>query len=208
MARYTGAVCKLCRREGLKLFLKGTRCDTPKCAIERREYPPGMHQWRRGKASEYGTRLREKQKLKRYYGIFEAQFRRLFSMAQKSKGNTGQTLLSLLERRLDNVVCRLGFATSRAAARQLVSHGHIKVNGRRLDISSYLVKVGDQISVRANAKSLGRVHGALESNGAQVPDFLELVSKDPPVGRVKRLPAGTDVSMPVQPQLIIELLSK
>ena len=115
MARYTGAVCKLCRREGLKLFLKGTRCDTPKCAIERREYPPGMHQWRRGKASEYATRLREKQKLKRYYGIFEAQFRRLFSMAQKSKGNTGETLLSLLERRLDNVVCRLGFATSRAA---------------------------------------------------------------------------------------------
>ena len=208
MARYTGAVCKLCRREGLKLFLKGTRCDTPKCAIERREYPPGMHQWKRGKLSEYATRLREKQKLKRYYGILEAQFRRLFAMAQKSKGNTGETLLSLLERRLDNVVCRLGLATSRAAARQLVSHGHIKVNGRRLDIASYLVKVGDEISVRVNVKSLGRVRAALESDGSQVPDFLELVSTDPPMGRVKRLPGGADVSMPVQPQLIIELLSK
>src|SRR4029077_13103139 len=134
MARYTDPVCRLCRREGVKLYLKGTRCDSPKCAIDRRNNPPGMHGYRRGKPSEYGTRLREKQKLKRFYGVLERQFRRYFELASRSPENTGEQLLSILERRLDNVVHRLGWATSRAAARQLVSHGHIMVNGRACDI--------------------------------------------------------------------------
>src|SRR5438552_13593381 len=145
MGRHTGPVCRLCRREGLKLFLKGTRCDTPKCAVERREGVPGMHQFRRGKASEYSIRLREKQKVKRYYGIFERQFRKYFEIASRRPGNTGDALMAILERRLDNVITRLGFATSRAQARQMIRHGHIAVNGCKLDIPSHLVKPGDAL---------------------------------------------------------------
>src|SRR3990170_6537789 len=159
MARITGPVCRLCRRDGLKLFLKGTRCDTPKCAIERRDTAPGMHQYRRGKQTDYGLHLREKQKVKHYYGVLERQFRRYFEKAEHTKGNTGDVLMSLLERRLDNVVHRLGFALSRSAAKQLISHGHITVNGKRVDVPSYLVKVGDVIRIKNRSKSLDLARG-------------------------------------------------
>ncbi len=208
MARYTDPVCKLCRREGMKLFLKSTRCDTPKCAIERREYPPGMHQWKKGKPSSYGIRLREKQKLKRYYGVFERQFRRLFAIAGRTPGNTGDALLSLLERRLDNIVCRLGLGRSRAQARQLVRHGHVLVNRRRVDIPSVLVQVGDVISVKNRPKSVNMVKARFEGTTPSVPDFLELTSTDPPEGKVVRLPGAGDISVPVQVQLVVEMLSK
>src|SRR5947209_855016 len=147
MARHIDPVCKLCRREGMKLYLKGSRCDSPKCAIERRNIPPGMHGYRRGKPSEYGVRLREKQKLKRFYGLFERQFRRYFELASRSPENTGEVLLSIMERRLDNVVHRLGFAPSRAAARQLVTHGHVQLNGRATNIPSLLLKANDVVKV-------------------------------------------------------------
>jgi small subunit ribosomal protein S4 len=208
MGRITGPVCRLCRRDGLKLFLKGSRCDTPKCAFERRATPPGMVQKRRPKATDYGLRLREKQKVKHYYGVLERQFRTYFRHAERGKGNTGETLLSLLERRLDNVVHRLGFAASRAAARQLVMHGHITVNGRRLDVPSYLVKAGDLVRVKNRAKSLQLVHGALADCRRDVPDFLSRGESAIPEGRVDRLPAAEDVSIPVQANLIIELCSK
>src|SRR5713226_9429428 len=153
MARHTDSVCQLCRREGIKLYLKGNRCESPKCAIERRNTPPGMHN-RRGKLSEYGVRLREKQKLKRFYGVLERQFRRYFTLASRSTENTGEVLLSIMERRLDNIVHRLGFATSRAAARQLVSHGHILLNGRVATIASMLVRVGDTVSAKNRPRPL------------------------------------------------------
>ena len=208
MARITGPVCRLCRRNGLKLFLKGTRCDTPKCAIERRDTAPGMHQYRRGKQTDYGLHLREKQKVKQYYGVLERQFRGYFSRATRTKGNTGSALMSLLERRLDNVVHRLGFGLSRAQARQLVNHGHITVNGRRIDIPSYLVKPGDVVRVKNRAKSLQLVTGVLAENARDVPDFLNRVEGAVPEGRVTRLPGPEDVSLPVQTQLIVELCSK
>src|ERR1700730_1471790 len=154
MARQLDYQCKLCRREGMKLFLKGSRCDSPKCAIERRNQPPGMHGGRRGKTSEYGTRLREKQKLKRFYGVLERQFRRYFALASRSTENTGAVLLSIMERRLDNIVHRLGFAPNRASARQLVAHGHVLVNGRKCDIPSVLVKKGDKIAIKNAPRSL------------------------------------------------------
>src|SRR6516225_1501730 len=154
MGRHTDSVCKLCRREGIKLFLKGTRCDSPKCAIERRDFAPGMHGARRGKPSEYAIRLREKQKLKRFYGVFERQFRRYFELASRSPENTGEVLLSIMERRLDNIVYRLGFAASRAAARQLVSHGHIVLNDHAANIPSLLVKAGDKIAVKSRPRTL------------------------------------------------------
>ena len=209
MARHTGPVCRLCRREGMKLFLKGTRCDTPKCAIERRDAPPGAQQGRRGKLTDYGQHLREKQKVKHYYGVLERQFKAYFARASRSKGNTGATLLSLLERRLDNVVHRLGFGQSRAQARQLVCHGHITVNGRRVDIPSYLLQPGDIIRVKNRAKSLQAV-AANMADGArgQVPDFLQLVEGPIPEGVLSRLPEPEDVSIPVQPQLIVELCSR
>src|SRR6476620_2212521 len=172
MARYTGPVCRLCRRDGLKLFLKGTRCDTPKCAIERRESAPGMHQQRRGKLTDYGVHLREKQKVKHYYGVLERQFRNYFARASQSKGNTGNALLILLERRLDNIVHRLGFGLSRAQARQVIRHGHITVNGRRVDIPSYEVRLGDVIRVKNRAKSLDAVRASLAESHRDVPDFL------------------------------------
>jgi small subunit ribosomal protein S4 len=208
MGRYTGPVCRLCRREGLKLFLKATRCDSSKCALERRDQPPGMHTQRRRKQTDYGDRLREKQKVKRFYGILERQFRRYFEMASRSKGNTGSTLMSLLERRLDSIVHRLGFAGSKRQSRQLVNHGHIYVNGKKVDIASYLVKAGDKISVKPRPKSLRFVRDSLESYGSKTPDFLSVIKGERPEGQVLRLPGIEDVSIPVQPQLIIELLSK
>lgn len=209
MGRHTGPVCRLCRREGLKLFLKGTRCDTPKCAVERREGVPGMHQFRRGKPSEYSIRLREKQKVKRYYGIFERQFRKYFELASRRPGNTGDVLMTILERRLDNVVTRLGFATSRAQARQLIRHGHLLVNDRKLDIPSYLVKPGDVLKIKNREHSLRLATENLQHEGMPpVPDWLDRISADPPEARVSRLPAPQDISLPVTPQLIVELLSR
>jgi small subunit ribosomal protein S4 len=208
MARYTGPVCRLCRRDGLKLFLKGTRCDTPKCAIERRENPPGQQQQRRGKLTDYGQHLREKQKVKHYYGVLERQFRKYFENAERGKGNTGDTLMTLLERRLDNIVHRLGFAQSRAQARQVIRHGHITVNGRKLDIPSYEVRVGDVIRAKNRAKSLDLVRGAMAESSRDIPDFLSRSEAQIPEGVVSRLPAVDDVSIPVQTQLIVELCSR
>ncbi len=208
MARITGPVCRLCRRDGLKLFLKGSRCDTPKCAIERRESPPGMHQYRRGKQTDYAKHLREKQKVKHYYGVLERQFRGYFGRAARSKGNTGSTLMTLLERRLDNVAHRLGFGASRASARQLVAHGHITVNGNHVDIPSYSVRVGDVVRVKNRTKSLQLVQATLAENRRNVPDFLTLVEDGIPEGRVVRLPGTEDISIPVETQLIVELCSQ
>jgi small subunit ribosomal protein S4 len=209
MGRHTGPVCRLCRREGLKLFLKGTRCDTNKCAIERRENVPGMHPYRKGKASEYAVRLREKQKVKRYYGVYERQFRKYFQLAARRAGNTGDALLTILERRLDNVVTRLGFAVSRAQARQIIGHGHILVNGHKVDITSYLVKPGDTIGVKARDNSKKLVTGSLEIEGMPpVPEWLDRTSTEPPEGRISRLPGPGDYSLPCTPQLIVELLSR
>ncbi len=208
MARYTGAVCRLCRREGLKLFLKGERCYTDKCSIERRNYPPGEHGQARPKFSEYSIQLREKQKLRRIYGILEGQFRRYFAMADRARGVTGETLLQLLERRLDNVVYRLGFATSRAEARQLVRHGHFLVKDRKVDIPSYLVRQGDAITVREKSRQIARIKEALElAQRRGVPDWLE-VNPETFAGTVKTLPVRADLTMPINEKLVVELYSK
>ncbi len=208
MARHTGPVCRLCRRDGLKLFLKGTRCDTPKCAIERRESPPGMNV-RRGKLTDYGVHLREKQKVKHYYGVLEKQFRGYYRRAVRGTGNTGATLMSLLERRLDNIVHRLGFGLSRSQARQIIRHGHITVNGKRLDVPSYLVQVGDVIRAKNRAKSLGAVQAAMGEFHRDIPDFLSRMDGQIPEGRVNRLPLAEDCSLQgIQPNLIVELCSK
>src|SRR5262249_39213592 len=211
MARHTDPVCRLCRREGIKLYLKGTRCESPKCAIDRRNTPPGMHGYRRGKSSEYGVRLREKQKLKRFYGLLERQFRRYFELASRSPENTGEVLLSVMERRLDNVVYRLGFASSRAAARQLVSHGHILLNGRVATIPSLLLKAGDVIAPKNRSRTLQLVKLNLQEGRPPVPDFLERTEGEPPQGRVARLPARADVDphiQEIQENLIIEVSSR
>jgi small subunit ribosomal protein S4 len=208
MARYTGPVCRLCRRDGMKLFLKGTRCDTPKCAFERRESPPGQQQQRRGKLTDYGLHLREKQKVKHYYGVLERQFRKYFDRAERAKGNTGEELMALLERRLDNVVHRLGFGLSRGQARQLIRHGHITVNGSRVDIPSYQVRVGDVIRVKNRVKSLDLVRGAMAEISRDVPDYLSRSEAQIPEGIVGRLPSADEVSIPVQTQLIVELCSR
>jgi small subunit ribosomal protein S4 len=208
MGRHLDSVCKLCRREGIKLYLKGSRCDSPKCAIERRNIPPGMHGYRRGKPSEYGVRLREKQKLKRFYGVFERQFRRYFQLASRSPENTGEMLLSIMERRLDNVVYRLSFAPSRASARQLVSHGHVMVNGKACNIPSLLLKAGDTVTVKSRPRSLQLVKLTLQESPPPVPDFLERASTEPPEGRLARLPSRADVDPHIQEireQLIIEV---
>ena len=208
MARYTGAVCRLCRREGLKLFLKGERCYTDKCAIERRNYPPGEHGQARPKFSEYSIQLREKQKLRRIYGVLEGQFRRYFAMADRARGVTGETLLQLLERRLDNVVYRLGFATSRAEARQLVRHGHMLVNGRKVDVPSYLIRPGDAIGVREKSRQIARIKEALElAQRRGVPEWLE-VNPEAFAGSVKTLPVRADLTMPINEKLVVELYSK
>lgn len=208
MARYTGPVCRICRRESGKLFLKGTRCDTDRCAFERRQNPPGMHTFRRGKLTDYGVHLREKQKVKRYYGVLERQFRRYYTRAERAKGNTGKVLMSVLERRLDNIVHRLGFGLSRALARQMICHGHVTVNGRRVDIPSYQVRVGDVVSIKDRPKSRQLVETCRGQADREVPDFLTLVDGPVPQGHVVRLPEAEDVSIPVQPQLIVELCSK
>jgi len=208
MGRITGPVCRLCRRDGLKLFLKGSRCDTPKCAFERRATPPGMVQKRRPKPTDYGLHLREKQKVKHYYGVLEAQFRTYFRRAERGTGNTGETLMTLLERRLDNVVHRVGFAQSRSAARQMVGHGHITVNGRRVDVPSYQVRPGDVVRVKNRKKSLQLAHASLSDFRREVPDFLSRSEGAIPEVRVDRLPTSDDVSIPVQANLIIELCSK
>lgn len=208
MARYTGPVCRLCRRDGAKLFLKGLRCDTSKCAFERRDNPPGQQPPRRGKMTDYGVHLREKQKLKHYYGVLERQFRRYFERAERSKGNTGDALMSLLERRLDNVVHRLGFGLSRSQARQWVAHGHVTVNGKRVDIPSYQVRAGDVIRIKNRVKSLEAVRAAQSENHRDVPDFLAVTDSPIPEGIVGRLPGPEHISIPIQTQLIVELCSR
>ncbi len=198
----------MCRREGMKLFLKGLRCDTPKCAVERRESAPGMHAFRRGKLTDYGVHLREKQKVKHYYGVLERQFRKYFTEAERGTGNTGEALMGLLERRLDNIVYRLGWGLSRSQARQLVSHGHLTVNSVPVDVPSYLVRPGDVLRIKNRPKSLKMVEAALAENRRDVPDFLSRVDGGQPEGHVLRMPETADVSIPVQPQLIVELCSR
>jgi small subunit ribosomal protein S4 len=201
----------MCRREGIKLYLKAQRCYTPKCPIDRDHPPPGMHGTRRSKASEYGLRLREKQRLKRFYGLFDRQFERFFKLAARSPENTGEQLLSLLERRLDNVVHRLGFAPSRASARQMVSHGHILVNGKACNIPSLLLKVGDTIRVKTRNRSLTLVKVNMEATGGEKPDYMEMVSAEPPEARMIRLPTRDDVDpriRDIREQLIIEVVSR
>jgi small subunit ribosomal protein S4 len=209
VARYTGPVCRLCRRERMKLFLKGERCFKEKCAIERRGYPPGQHGQRRGrKTVGYGLQLREKQKVKRIYGVLERQFRLYFQDADRRKGITGETLLQSLERRLDNVVFSLGFASSRAQARQLVRHGHVQVDGRKTTIPSFQVRVGQAVSVRENSRKNPQIQAALESaTGRGVPEWLTL-DADNFTGKVQALPSREDIKLPIQEQLIVELYSR
>jgi len=208
VARYTDAVCRLCRREGMKLFLKGERCLSDKCAISKRNYAPGQHGQRRTKLSEYGLQLREKQKVKRTYGVLESQFRRYFQKAASSKEVTGSELLVLLERRLDNVVYLMGFADSRAQARQLVYHGHIRVNGRRVDIPSFLIKQGDIVEPREKSRELDMVRSAMERlSQKQIPAWIHVDSENMR-GVVQALPKRHDLTMPFHEQLIVELYSK
>ncbi|MCP3982627.1 MAG: 30S ribosomal protein S4 [bacterium] len=208
MARNSGPVCRLCRREGMKLFLKGDRCFKEKCAFERRGYAPGQHGRRRSKVQGYGIQLREKQKVKRMYGVLERQFRTYFKKAALSKGITGATLLQTLERRLDNVVYRLGFASSRSMARQLVAHGHIQVNGRKVTIPSFLVNPESTVSLREKSRKNEQVKICLDTaKGRGVPQWLDL-DADAFQGTIKQLPTREDITMPIQEQLIVELYSK
>lgn len=206
--RYTGSVCRLCRRENLKLYLKGDRCYSDKCASERRNYPPGQHGQKRSKSSDYGIQLREKQKVKRIYGVLEKQFRGYFKKADRIKGITGENLLILLERRMDNMVFRFGFASSRNEARQLVRHKHFQINGGTVDIPSFLMSVGDSIEVREKSKKVSRIIESLEAMARRgMPQWLEL-DKEAMKGKVLSLPAREDLTMPIQEQLIVELYSK
>ena len=208
MARYRGALCRLCRRETEKLFLKGDRCFSDKCGFERRNYPPGQHGQRRGKFSDYGNQLREKQKVKRMYGLLEKQFRKCFRTAERKSGITGENFLILLERRLDNIVFRLGFAYSRNQGRQLVSHNHILVNGKRVNIPSYMVKAGDVVEIRDKSRKMPLVNEAVEAvERLGVPSWLEL-DKENYRGKVIAFPERKDLTMPVQEQLIVELYSR
>ena len=208
MARYKDEQCRRCRREGQKLFLKGERCYTDKCSISRRNYAPGQHGQKRAKLSEYGTQLREKQKTKAYYGVGEKQFRKYFEMASNKKGITGDNLLQILESRLDNVVYRLGFGVSRPQARQLVTHGNIEVNGKKVDIASYLVKAGDVISIREVRKDNPVVKENMEANSVRpLPEWLE-VDREKMSGKVIRLANREDIDLPVEEHLIVELYSK
>lgn len=206
MARYTGPVCKLCRREGTKLYLKGEKCFTDKCPVARRPYPPGQHGQMRRKLSEYGLQLREKQKARRVYGVLEGQFRRYFQKADKKKGVTGELLLQYLERRLDNVVYRMGLASSRAEARQLVRHNHFEVNGRRVNIPSYLTKPGDVVAVRAASRNKPRFQ-QMAPGSRMIPAWLE-VNPDELRGKIVRLPNREEIDAPVQEHLIVELYSR
>lgn len=208
MARYTDASCRLCRREGEKLFLKGSRCYSDKCAIARRAYAPGQHGQAKKKQSEYSLQLREKQKAKRYYGVLEGQFHKYFEMASKQKDVTGEALLSLLERRLDNVVYRMGLGASRAQARQLVTHGHFTVNGKRVDIPSYLVDVNDEIAVCEKSRSLDKIDEILNTTGGRViPAWIDFDS-DKLAAKITTLPVRADVDFPIEEHLIVELYSK
>jgi small subunit ribosomal protein S4 len=208
VARYTGALCRMCRREGEKLFLKGDRCYTEKCAVERRQYPPGQHGQRRGKLSDYGIQLREKQKVRNSYCLLEKQFRKYFYQAERKKGVTGEILLQSLETRLDNIVYRMGFAANRNSARQLVTHGHVRVNGRDVSIPSFNVRVGDAVEVKESSREIGIVQDSLtraEQRG--IPSWVEVDFKGCR-GKVLQLPAREDIQLPAQEQLIVELYSK
>jgi small subunit ribosomal protein S4 len=210
MGRYLGSSCKYCRREAMKLMLKGIRCETAKCPIEKkqRNLGPGMHGWRRGRTSEYAVRLREKQKVKRYYGLLERQFMRYFHEAERMKGNTGEILLQLLERRLDNVLYKLNFAPSRKAAKQLIAHGCICVGGRKVNISDYTIKVGDKITVKDSEKSKKKIKEQLESNpNFTTQSWLQLDSEKPEA-TVVALPTRDDIQIPVQEQLVVEFCSR
>ena len=208
MARYTEAVCRMCRREGQKLFLKGDRCYTDKCAMNSRAFAPGQHGQGRSKSSEYGLQLREKQKAKRYYGVLESQFRSYYEMAERRQGKTGENLLSILECRLDNVVYRLGFAMSRAEARQMVSHGHFTVNGRKVNIPSYQVKPGMVITLKESSRGLDKIKANIEANGSRpVPKWLEYDANNQ-IAKVVAVPARDDIDLPVEERLIVELYSK
>jgi small subunit ribosomal protein S4 len=208
MARYSGAVCRLCRRESQKLFLKGDRCYSEKCSVDKRTYPPGQHGQARARFSEYGLQLREKQKVKRIYGLLERQFERTLEAATRMRGRTGENLLSLLERRLDNVVYRMGFATSRAEARQLVRHGHFLVNGRKATIPSMTVKSGSKVTLRESSRGIARIVGALDTlEGRSLPQWLE-IDKERFEGVVKSNPTREDVTLPIEEQLIVELYSR
>jgi small subunit ribosomal protein S4 len=208
LARYTDARCRQCRRERMALYLKGDRCYTDKCAIQRRNYPPGQHGQGRGKISDYGLQLREKQKVKRMYGVLEKQFRGYFERAERMRGITGTNLLVLLERRLDNVVYRLGFANSRSQARQLVRHNHVLVDGMRVNLPSFLVKVGQSVQVKEKSRTSPLVRDALEAAARRgCPPWLEL-EKEAAKGRVSMFPTREDITMPIQEHLIVELYSK
>src|SRR6187402_1175816 len=208
MARYIGPVCRLCRREAMKLFLKGERCYTEKCAIEKRNFPPGQHgKTRKAKLAGYGLQLREKQKVKRIYGVLEDQFRGYFEQADRTRGITGETLLQLLERRLDNAIYRLGFATSRPQARQLVRHGHFLVNGKKVNIPSYSLKAGDVVTVREGSRAnVTIIHATEEVKGRGIPEWLSLEGEMG--GKVVSMPTREQINLPVQEQLIVELYSK
>ena len=209
MANYTGSDCRICRRENMKLFLKGDRCYSDKCAFDRRSYPPGQHGERRGrKTSDYGIQLREKQKIKRIYGLSEKQFHLFFERADRQKGITGSNLLVSLERRLDNVVYRLGFASSRSQARQLVQHSHFLVNGKKVNIPSFEVKVGDSVEVRERSRTMQLIQDSMDAVVRRgVPQWLDL-EKENLKGMVKNLPVREDLTMPMQEQLVVELYSK
>jgi small subunit ribosomal protein S4 len=208
LARYTGPSCRLCRRQNMELYLKGERCYTDKCAIKRRNYPPGQHGQLRTKVSDYGVQLREKQKVRRIYGILEKQFRGYFEEAERLRGVTGENLLSLLERRLDSIVYRLGFAASRTEARQLVRHSHFTLNGRKVNIPSIQVRVGDVIQLREKSRNIACINESLEAVVRRgMSQWLEL-EKDSYKGVVKALPSREDITMPIQEQLIVELYSK
>ena len=208
MARYTASVCRLCRREGAKLFLKGERCYTDKCGIERRPYPPGQHGTGRAKKSDYGLQLREKQKMRRIYGVLERQFRLYFQRAERQRGITGTNLVWLLERRLDNAIYRLGFAISRPEARQMVRHGHVLVNGKKVNIPSFLVKVGDNIEIREKSRKNERIEKALEAVSRRpIPSWLSL-NREAFAGQVTGMPVRDEVTLPMNEQLVVELYSR
>jgi small subunit ribosomal protein S4 len=208
LARYTGPSCRLCRRQNMELFLKGERCFTDKCAIKRRNYPPGQHGQGRTKVTDYGVQLREKQKVRRIYGILEMQFRSYFERADRMKGVTGENLLFLLERRLDNIVYRLGFASSRIEARQLVRHGHFRLNGKKVNIPSIQVKQGDVVELREKSRAIACINESLEGVVRRgITQWLEL-DKASYKGVIKSLPVREDITMPIQEQLIVELYSK
>ncbi len=208
MARYTGAVCKLCRREGKKLFLKGERCYTGKCSVERRSYAPGQHGQGRKKTSEYGMQLRAKQQARRYYGIQEGQFHKYFLMAERKQGMTGENLLRICESRLDNVAYLLGWASSRAEARQLTTHGHYLVNGKKVDIPSYLLKAGDVVSVREKSRDSEKIKAVLEANGSRpVPEWLDK-NAEALSAKIVKLPDREQIEVPVEEHLIVEFYSK